>query len=110
MSDEARKFVSTEPRIEPKGWATAGPWAASIRENGQYGGWVHSFWTRAEDDGDVVCDVFAESDAELIALAPEMAEAILAWHADAQTGSPFPAEDELLALAEKLRAIAGTDG
>lgn len=92
-------------------WATPGPWKAKSNADGHH---VSSWWQRNDGEsagGDIVCDVFDRRDADLIALAPEMAEAIL-WGAcdafDADSG-----EQEcgcpLCVAAFKLREIRGSE-
>lgn len=95
-------------------WATPGPW--HFYDNGDdelhaSPGWIQSFWTRGDNaqspGGDIVCDVFDRDDAKLIALAPEMAEAILATHWARTDAERAYAVTLQTAVAVKLNEIGG---
>ncbi len=86
---------------------TEGPWV--VRDGTPVGG--GQVWEIASPHApEVNCYEVASSwenrpTADLIALAPEMAEAILAWDDNGQCAPPD--SDALVDLAEKLRQIGG---
>jgi hypothetical protein len=82
---------------------TEGPWLSSVD---QFGGTeiVDSSGSQIAS-GRPTMYADAAPNAALIALAPEMAEAILAWDDNGQCAPPD--SDALVDLAAKLRAIGG---
>lgn len=92
---------------------TEGPWfvAPSYTIQG-----VHKLWNveagNQNDAWPVVIDCENKSDAELIALTPDMAEAIIAWAEDSSCACygmscECPGGEALHDMAKKLRTIIG---
>lgn len=110
--DAAQEPLHERTRIEGS-WATPGPWRfydTERRAVGEQPGWVQSTWQRDDEGqspgGDVVCDVFDRRDAHLIALAPEMAEAILKVVEDDGV-THYEGIAACRRIAQKLRTIGG---
>ena len=94
--------MSDTPEVTLSRPWTAGPWSAGASRSP----FLNSDREIYDEDEEHVATTFAVADGELIALAPEMAEAILRW--DDEPGTlHLDTEALLIDLAEKLRAIGG---
>lgn len=90
---------------------TPGPWAVEIQATAQARPWLWMVTSAAEqghDDDVVAAEMHSRSDARLIALAPKMAEAILAMcpDDDRRARVRFPILED---VAAKLRQIGADE-